>query len=571
MRKIRCLMKGIFLTTTILALTGCAASGESDQTSQTDSESNQTSQTDSEENLTADCYNGRFVGSVEEETGVLSFKGIPYAKAPVGELRWKAPEAVEESDETYAADTFGKSGIQYEWHSEPITTERGEDCLTLNVWTSSLEDEKKPVMVYFHGGSFAWGGTSEELYNGQYIVDAHEDVVVVTCNYRLGMMGFIDLSSIPGGEEYTDSEQLGLLDAIESLRWIQQNIQAFGGDPDNVTIFGESAGSTMVGCLLASEETEGLFQRAICESGSYNLTFSQADYDASAQAEMLLEATGASNMDDLLALTEEELIEANELSLDEDETTVNDLYSLPLRGDLVAEDPYEAIAQGAAKGIDLMIGTNTDEISYWVAEMGEEPMVGMDEEGVQENLSYYEEYFINPLYDYILENVSEKDRKNVEKYMELHEDEEELWARSALITEALFRQPSIKAAESHASSEGSGKTYMYYFGKRSDNFDFIGACHASELAYVFRNVEETDFSGTVDSELSDRICDAWVNFAKTGDPSTEEVSWTEYTAEDRATMMIGDDSSMTMVQDPDAEGRELLAPLADYYFWSAGA
>ncbi len=555
-------MAGMLLVASMTVLSGCGQSGEGAEDS---------TEVVVSDGLTASCFNGNFVGAYEEETGVLAFKGIPYAKAPVGDLRWKAPEPVEESSETFAADQFGKSGIQYEWHSEPITTERSEDCLTLNVWTDSLEGEKKPVMVFFHGGSFAWGGTSEELYNGQYIVDQHKDVIVVTCNYRIGMMGFIDLSGIEGGEDYADSKELGLLDAIESLRWIKQNIEAFGGDPDNVTVFGESAGSTMVGCLLASDETEGLFNRAICESGSFNLTYSEKDFKESIQADMLLQATGAKNMDDLLALSEEELIEANELSLDEDEMTVNDYYSLPLRGNIVPLDPYEAIEEGRAKDIDVMIGTNADEINYWVAEMGEIPMTEMDEAGVEENLAYYEEDFIDPIYDYILESISNEERAKVDSFMDFLEDQDPLWAKSALVTEALFRQPSIKAADAHVLSGGKGKTYMYYFGKRSDNFDFVGACHASELAYVFHNVNETDFSGTVDANLADRMCEAWVNFAKTGDPSSGDTSWSEYELTDRNTMVIGDDSSMTMTKDPEGEKRELTAPLANYNFWSPGA
>ncbi|MDO4976859.1 MAG: carboxylesterase family protein [Eubacteriales bacterium] len=561
MKKRNLWMTGLLLLTSMTVFSGC---GKNENVANDSTEA-----VVAEENI-ASCYNGNFIGEYEEETGVLSFKGIPYAKAPVGELRWKAPAPVDESTETFKADTFGKSSIQYEWHSEPITTERSEDCLTLNVWTDSVKG-KKPVMVFFHGGSFAWGGTSEELYNGQYIVDENEDVVVVTCNYRVGMMGFIDLSRIEGGEDYADSKELGLLDAMESLRWIKQNISAFGGDPDNVTIFGESAGSTMVGCLLASDDTEGLFKRAICESGSFNLTFSEEDYKESIQPDMLLQATGAKNMDDLLALSEEELIEANELSLDEDDMTVNDYYSLPLRGNIVPVDPYEAIQKGQAKGIDVMIGTNTDEICYWVAEMGEVPMTEMDEDGVNENLAAYEEYFIDPMYDHIVETVSKDDLQKIEAYLDLHKDLDPLWAKSALITEALFREPSIKAAETHASSNGDGKTYMYYFGKRSDNFDFVGACHASELAYVFHNVNETDFSGTVDTDLANRMCKAWVNFAKTGDPSTDDVVWEEYDPEERNTMVIGNDGSMTMTKDPEGESRELTAPLSEYYFWSAGA
>lgn len=529
------------------------------------------SKTVEESSNIAVCSNGRFVGSAEEKTGVLSFKGIPYAKAPVGELRWKAPVAAEDSDEEVNANEFGKSSIQYEWHSEPIQTEISEDCLTLNVWTKDLETKDKPVMVFFHGGSFAWGGTSEELYNGQYIVSQNEDVVVITCNYRIGMMGFIDFSDVEGGEAFADSRELGLLDAIESLRWIKKNAEAFGGNPDNITIFGESAGSTMMTLIMASEDADGLYNRVICESGGPNLTFTEEQFKASEQTAALMEVTGAKNMDDLMALSEEELIKANEYALDEDETCINDLYSLPLRGGVADIDMYGAIARAKERGVDVLIGTNADEISYWVAEMGEIPMTEMDEEGVAENLSVYEEWFVDPMYDTIVETVNKEDKASIDAFLEQYKDLDQVWARTKLITEALFRSASIKAAECHADAAGDGKTYMYYFGKRSDNFDFIGACHASELAYVFHNTKETDFSGTVDPELADKMCKAWANFARTGDPSSDDVQWTTFGTVDRNTMVIGDDCSMQMVSDPQKTDRILTSTLADYYFWSAGA
>lgn len=519
-----------------------------------------------DESVTAVCSNGKFVGAAEEDTGVLAFKGIPYAQAPVGDLRWQAPVAAEDSDEVIDAKEFGKSSIQYEWHSEPITTERSEDCLTLNVWTKDLETEGKPVMVFFHGGSFAWGGTSEALYNGQYIVDAHEDIVLIICNYRIGMMGFIDLSSLEGGDAFPDSRELGMLDAVESLRWIKKNAEAFGGDPENITIFGESAGSTMVMGLLSSDLTEGLFNRVICESGAMNLTYSAEDYANSYQIEALKQATGAKNMEDLMALSEEELIAANELELDEDEMTVNDYYSLPLRGGkVIPENPYEGIAKAKARGVDLLVGTNANEIAYWVAEMGDEAMT---EDTSAENLEMYEEYFAMPQYENIMDSISDEDRADVQAYLDSLGDMDDLWKVTNLLTEAMFRQCSIRTAETHADAAGDGKTYMYYFGKKNDRFDFMGACHASELAYVFRNPEENEFSGTVDVDLSDRICEAWVNFAKTGEPGGD---WTTYNSSERNTMVIGNDSSMKMESDPLGADREKLQCLGNYYLWAAGA
>lgn len=531
----------------VFAMAGCGASGEP----------------------TVDCQNGTFVGQVEEETGVMSFKGIPYAKAPVGDLRWKAPEAPDDSDETFEAKEFGPTSVQYSWHSEPAGENPAgvsEDCLTLNVWTADMETTDKPVMVWIHGGGFGWGGTADPLYDGQYLVEQHNDVIVVSMNYRLGMFGQIDLSSVPGGEEFPDSKNLAMLDLMQGLTWVQENIEAFGGDPDNVTIFGNSAGGAYVSLLTASKDAQGLFHRAIAESGSLNLTYDQADLDAWGTTEALLAVTGAKNMDDLMAISEEDMINyyINE-PLDEDWTTLNDLYNMPFRGDegIVETDPYKAIADGVGKDVDLMIGTNADEWRYWVNEMGLETMT---DETVAENMEVYTFAIGEDKKACAYDAASDEEKANLDAFYKLDQIAEldDVWANTELGNETGFRQPSIEMASLHSEAGGSGNTYMYYFDIPSDNFDFMGACHAAEVAYVFHNEEETCFSGTVDVALADQICEAWVNFAKTGDPSTEENPWTTYDTTDRNTMVMTPEG-LNMVSDPLGDQRELLQSFAYHY------
>ena len=521
--------------------------------------------------LTAVCSNGRFVGTAEKETGVLSFKGLPYAKPPIGNLRWKAPCEPDDSDEVFVADTFGKSSIQYNWHSEPIQTEVGEDCLTLNIWTKDLSTENKTVMVFFHGGAFAWGGSSEVCYSGQNIVDAHDDVILVTCNYRIGLMGFANFEGVDGGENYPDSQNLGVLDAIMALRWIKKNISAFGGNPNNITIFGESAGGGLVTALLATDYAGELFQRAIIESGSANLLINNeqsSNYNYNVQ--YLMEITGAKSMDDLLALTEEELIAANELALDENGTTINDLSATPVRGKSpIAVDPYEAMKNGKAQNVDILIGTNLNEMTYWVNEMGDIPMEEMDEDGIAENLAIFEQYFINPLYDSVLDRITDEETENLQTYLSLHGDEEALWAKTNLLGEIYYRQPSIAVAENHSQSTGAGKTYMYLFERENESFDFYGSCHAVELAYVFRNLD--DSCDNLDRELSDNICSSWVNFAKSGNPSIESATWEPYDAQNRSTMIMSNDCTMRMENDPYGQERQLLSSLVPYYLIPMGS
>lgn len=515
------------------------------------------------DNCTAKCANGSFTGIYEGETGVLSFRGIPYAKAPVGELRWKAPESVDPSASVYPAGEFGPSSIQYSWFSEPITTGISEDCLTLNLWTRDLKEQGKAVMVYFHGGSFAWGGSSEDIYNGQYIVSEHSDVIVVTVNYRLGMMGFIDLSGIDGGEDYLDSRELGLLDCVEALKWIKENISAFGGDPNSITIFGESAGGAIVSCLLASDYAGDLFQRVIAQSGSLRLTYDADTYKESHMTNALMTLSGAESMDNLLALSEEELIELNEYPLDDDETCINDLYNLPLRGGRVVKpNAYEAVKAAADKGVDLMIGTTANEQNYWVIEMGSDPLAKLSAEEIETNLHFFEEYYIAPMYEAEVTSCSEEELQKIEKYLSLNDGLDDVWAKAQLLTESVFRQPAIRMAEKHCEGS-SGKTYMYYFAKENDTIGFLGACHSCELPYVFHNLTETSVYGTIDEKLADNVCEAWVNFAKTGDPSSDSIHWEEYEQADRLTMVIGNDSSFSVVSDPLKEARILLSWMTD--------
>lgn len=503
--------------------------------------------------LTADCNNGNFVGK-KLDNGVLSFKGIPFAKPAVGDLRWKAPEAPDDSDKTYNAFDFGNSSLQYEWFSEPASSNKiGEDCLTLNVWTSGSDPhKKKPVMVFIHGGGFAWGGTSDPLYDGQYFVEKNKDIVMVTCNYRVGMMGLIDFSKVPGGEAFPDSANLSTLDQIAALKWIQSNIEAFGGDPGNVTIFGESAGGAFTSLLLASKQADGLFQKCIAQSGGYALTYSQATVDKTGLTDALLKVTGATNMDELMAIPEEKLKEYYFTPLDDTGTCLNDMYNMPLRdGTLIPEDPYQAISDGQGKNVTLMIGSNADEWKYWIDEMN----TGSEESNLDAYAAWMNDWFDR---DYSLYTTQEK--ALADKFMALQNSTDHVANVTEFFNDLFYRIPATETAVRHANAGGT--SYVYYWNHPSTK-PGRGACHASELSYVFHNTGNTMFSGTVDEKLADKVCTAWANFARTGNPSIEGVKWAPYTSKDRATMVITDD--LKMENDVLSEQRVLAEPFLKYY------
>ena len=205
------------------------------------------------------CVNGTFVGT--EENGVASWLGIPYAKPPVGERRFKAPEYVDASDRVFEAKYYGKTDV--------IQKLASEDCLYLNIWANADDKtEKKPVMVWIHGGAYSVGSGSQFSYNGANLVQAQSDIILVNMNYRLNMYGFMDFSSVPGGEAFESASCNGLLDQAMALRWVHENIAAFGGDPDNVTVFGQSAGGGSVSILSVMKEANQYFQKIIAQSGS---------------------------------------------------------------------------------------------------------------------------------------------------------------------------------------------------------------------------------------------------------------------------------------------------------------
>lgn len=540
---------------------------------------------------TVTCYNGKFTGTTE--AGINVFKGIPYAKAPTGNLRWKAPEPAEASSKTFDATAFGKSSIQSKADSEEASKNKiGEDCLTLNVWTKDVNAKKKAVMFFIHGGAYGWGGTSDSLYDGKNIVKEHDDVVVVTCNYRVNIMGFADFSQVEGGENYSDSGYLGVLDIIQGLKWVQQNIEAFGGDPDNVTIFGESAGAGMVSSLMIVKEAKGLFHRAIAESGSVNFTSTHEDFARRGQVEKLMKLTGAENMDDLIAIPEKTLIKLLTNTEDEKGKLICDYFSCPLRGDdsIIPADPYQAYEDGIGSDIDFINGTNADEQRYFIDDLGKPSLLNIrdknkkDKEATKRKALFSLALAQSKL-DRVMDKSSDEEKANIQKCLELHKNKKlalkgevsklasysnedvdavnkiyasfnSTWQNTEIINETEYRIPAIEIAYRHA--KAGGNTYMYNFGKKNTNFDWIGACHASELAYVFHNLDNTHFTGKVDKGLADKMCEAWVNFAKTGNPGTDAMKWTKYTPENRETLVINDDCTTKMVNDYRSEERKLL-------------
>ena len=470
-----------------------------------------------DQSLAIKCVNGTFVGSKKEN--IIVYRGIPYVgKQPVGELRWKAPVDVAPNDGVYEAYYNAKSAYGNGQLETGSLYYMDEDCLYLNVFKSDdTSAQKKPVMVWIHGGAFEAGGTIDPMFDCCNFIKENPDVIVVTISYRLGTLGFLHLSHLADGKDYPDSQNLGLLDQVKALKWIHENIAGFGGDPDNVTIFGESAGAASCTLLPLIKGSQAYFTRLIAESGSVNQT--RTPEESIECTNRLMEILGCKTVSDLLKVDAEKLLEASSV-LFVKQTPESDGIHLPT-------DPFEAYANGAAKDIQILVGCNKDEMDFFVYSFGLE---GWDTFVANRKAEKFDKL---PADEKALLESYMKDVKG-----DYYEPD------SCLFSQSWFIAPVIRLSEEQA--KGGGKCYTYYFTPESP--DPIMKCgHAIELAVVFNHPEMTEDMGRAfDETFCKTMRKMWVQFAKTGNPSlTAEMApdgkakeWPLYDQKDKRVMVL---------------------------------
>jgi para-nitrobenzyl esterase len=472
--------------------------------------------------------------------GVAVFKGIPYAAPPFGSNRFQPPRPAERWDGVREALSYGPTVPEPPYFPpfdvllpEPVIP--GEDCLNLNIWTPDMGRSGLPVMVWIHGGAFANGSSAIPQYDGSRF--ARDGVVCVTINYRLGADGFLYLGD--------GISNLGLLDQIAALAWVQENIAAFGGDANNVTIFGESAGAMSVSTLLSMPRAKGLFRRIIAQSGAGHHVISPAT--AQRVGQYLAEKLGVEpTREAIAAVSTDRLLQAQmELSGDAfgnpdperwGEVAANLMPFEPVvDGDILPARPIDSIVGGAGAGVDVLIGTNTHEQRLFMVPGGAINFIN-------------EDILAGTVAAYGLP-VTE----TIATYRSIHPDASAGELLAAIVTDWFFRIPAIRLAEAH--TQGSGATYMYEFAWRSPKFDGkLGACHYLEVPFVFDTLDKEGYEELMGTDAPQQLADAmhaaWVAFAKGGDPG-----WQRFDLSRRATMRF--DMKQELVEDPRSAERVL--------------
>ncbi len=486
-----------------------------------------------------------------KNSGIFIFRGIPYAAPPVGVNRFAPPQPVKPW--TSIRDATQNSPIVPQIPGLPEFTvsnwkQSEADCLTLNIWTPGLDDKKRPVMFWVHGGALKGGSNAD--YDGQAIA-TRGDVVVVNINYRLGALGFL---YVPG-----KTANVGLLDQVAALKWVIENIEAFGGDPSNITLFGESAGALSISCLMTMPSARGLFKRVILQSNVCTPNRSRPEY-GEAVGRNLFALLGISygDLDALRSVDVEKLLLAyQQVTLSR---FVFDTYPPFIDGDVIPVHPYIAIQRGEARDIEMIAGTNESEGSLFSL--------------IDPNIDKIDETELRKRIRYFRSNIGEDDPV-VDRIYSLYAGEigsppfDTLrYAWEQFNTDYFFRVPVRQYLD--AQSQHQPNVYSYLFSwKNPELSPKLGATHGLEIAFVFGSFTGIDGVNTLklfprkteqSARLSSQMMDAWINFARDGNPNHQNIpEWPKYDAEQRPMIVFDNEIQIKtgMYQERNALWEEL--------------
>jgi len=459
---------------------------------------------------------GLVEGETEADSALRVFRGIPYAAPPVDEARWRPPGPVAPWEGVRSATTFGgvchQAGGLAQMTGEDLP-ELTEDCLYLNVWTTAAEGDGLPVMVWIHGGGLTLGWGHQRGYDGTHL--ANQGVVFVSINYRLGALGFLAHPLL--NAEAGTSGNYGLLDQVAALKWVRRNIAAFGGDPGNVTIFGESAGGTSVHALLASPLAKGLFHRAIAQSPWVTAT-NYAKLDEALPTVESASAQGAqwvqSNFGEVKDVAALRAIAASDVLAAQ---ASGYSVGVTIDGTFMPRHANEVFARGEQNDVPVIAGTNTDEGTIFLGAMPY-PTAEAFQTWIKEDFGEHA--------DAILQLYPATDARSLNA------------AKNQLITDAWFVQGTRNLLAGMA--KVPSKAWQYHFSRRAPNAPMLGAFHGMEIGYALGSPQAG--AQPEDATLSNAMTRYWVQFAKTGDPNAEGlVEWPAYDPESDQHLELGDE------------------------------
>ena len=491
-----------------------------------------------------------------EQDGVDAYLGLRYAAPPVGERRFKAPGRPEAWTNTYDATGYGAPCMQLYTPSGPNETAvtrqiqgifptyseqkiDNEDCLFLNVWTPDAGTGSRPVMVWFHGGGYDYGSGGWPAYNGRNLAEKG-DVVVVTVNHRLNAFGYMNLAD-RFGEGYAASGNVGNLDLVRALEWVRDNIAKFGGDAGNVTIMGESGGGSKVSHLMAMPSADGLFHKAIVQSGPG--VISGKPDEAAAYTAAILNEAGVQSAADLAALPADDLIAAIRRATPAESGFGRGPRFGPIAdGEIVPRDPFLPRAPEQSADIPLLIGYNKDEMTLFLAA---QPWFGRIDDATLDTMAA---------------GMGEQAVAAIAAYREMHPDYSPTHIASAALG-ARFVQGTYLLADQQ-SRTADAPVYVYRLTWETPVADgMLRSPHTLDIPLMFDNAEESAAlvgTGAEAQRMADMMSDAWIAFAKTGTPTSELLpGWTPYTVQSRNVMEL--DVEPRLVEDPEKAIRELAA------------
>ncbi|MEK6476046.1 carboxylesterase family protein [Catalinimonas sp. 4WD22] len=475
---------------------------------------------------------GLISGTQNEQGDIRIFKGIPFAAPPLGDLRWKAPQPVAPWEGVRRCDAFGPSPMQRSPEPFSMWTEEflipaaliSEDCLYLNVWTGAKSpEEKRPVLVWIYGGGFTSGGSGVPIYDGEAM--AQQDIVFVSINYSVGIFGFFAHPKLTQESAHQASGNYGLMDQIAALQWVQNNIDAFGGDPQNVTIAGQSAGSMSVNCLVASPLAQGLFKKAIGHSGA-NFTRGNASLQqAEESGQQIAQSLNASSLTTLRNIPADTLMKVAQGT----RGPIIDGYVLP-------QHIADIFAEGKQNEVALLTGWNEDEGLLFGPVKSAADFRQQAKQQYGEDVLTFLQY-----YPATNDSVAEKSQLYLSRDM-IFGVQNYAWANIQ-------------------SKHGNWPVYVYRFTRKvpaTGEYVKYGAFHTGEVPYAYDNLQFVDRPWEeVDHELATSMSSYWANFIKDGDPNGEGLpQWPTYTTPDQEVMILGKEVEAKPL--PDAASLDFL-------------